>query len=87
MSSPIKNVVVAGATGNTGPTIVKTLLAAGFQVTALTRDAAKAKPLLHPNTNVVEVDYLSHDSLVAAIRGNEAVIVCGAGKYAYLCLS
>ena len=81
MSSPIKSVAVAGATGNTGPTVVKVLAAAGFLVTALTRSPEKAKSLLDPHTKVVEVDYLSHDSLVSALRGNDAVVVCGVGMY------
>jgi uncharacterized protein YbjT (DUF2867 family) len=80
----IKNVAVAGATGNTGPTIIKTLSASGFEVIALTRSAADAKSLLGPDVRIVEVDYLSHDSLVSALRGNDAVIVCGVGMYDWL---
>jgi len=82
MSLPIRNVAVAGPIGNTGPTVIKTLFASGFEVTALTRSIAKAKPLLGPSIKVVEVDYLSHDSLVSALRGIDAVVVCGVGMYA-----
>ena len=82
MPRPIRKVVVAGATGNTGPILIKTLSAAGFQVTALTRSTAKAKAILHPDVKIVEVDYLSHNSLVSALRGSDAVVVCGIGMYA-----
>lgn len=82
MSLPIRNVTVAGPIGNTGPTVIKTLFASGFEVTALTRSIAKAKPLLGPSIKVVEVDYLSHDSLVSALRSINTVIVCGVGMYA-----
>ena len=82
MSSVIKNVAVAGATGNTGPTVIQTLVASGFEVTALTRSTANAKLRLGPDVKIVEVDYLSHDSLVSALRGNDAVVVCGVGMYA-----
>ena len=86
MSAPIRKVAVAGATGNTGPTVIQTLHTAGFDVTALTRSAAKTKSLLGPEIKVVEVDYLSHDSLVTALRGNDAVVVCGVGMYACIYL-
>ena len=80
MSAPIRKVAVAGATGNTGPTVMETLHTSGFvEVTALTRSAEKTKSLLRPEIKVVEVDYLSHDSLVPALRGNDAVVVCGVG--------
>jgi uncharacterized protein YbjT (DUF2867 family) len=81
MSKTIKNVAVAGPVGNTGPTVIKTLSTSGFEVTALTRSIAKTKPLLGPDIKVVEVDYLSHSSLVTALRGIDAVIVCGVGMY------
>ena len=83
MSSLIKKVAVAGATGNTGPTVVKILSASQFEVTALTRSAAKAESVLDPNVKIVEVDYLSRDSLISALRGNDAVVVCGVGMYAW----
>jgi hypothetical protein len=70
---------VAGPNGNTGPTVIKTLAASGFEVTALTRSIEKTKPLHSPDIKVVEVDYLSHDSLVSALQGIDAVVVCGVG--------
>ena len=87
MSAPNRKVAVAGATGNTGPTVIKTLHTSGFEVTALTRSAEKTKSLLGPEIKVVEVDYLSHNSLVLALRGHDAVVVCGVGMYAWIDLS
>ncbi|PMD37957.1 NAD(P)-binding protein, partial [Hyaloscypha variabilis F] len=81
MSSTIKKVAVAGLNGNTGPAIIKALSAAGFEVTALTRSLEKTKQVLGPDINILEVDYLSHDSLVSALKGIDAVVVCGAGMY------
>ena len=87
MSAPNRKVAVAGATGNTGPTVIKTLHTSGFEVTALTRSAEKTKSLLGPEIKVVEVDYFSHNSLVLALRGHDAVVVCGVGMYAWIDLS
>ncbi|PVH75683.1 NAD(P)-binding protein [Cadophora sp. DSE1049] len=75
----IKSVAVAGATGNTGPTVVKTLVDSGFKVTALTRSASKTDTLSGLDVKIVEVDYLSHESLVSALQGIDAVVVCGVG--------
>ena len=81
MSNPIKIVAVAGPNGNTGPTVIKTLADSGFEVTALTRSIATTKPLHGLDIRIVEVDYLSHDSLVSALTGFDAVVVCGVGMY------
>ena len=82
MSAPIRKVAVAGATGNTGPAVIKIIHPCGFEVTALTRSAEKTKSRLGPEIELVEVDYLSHDSLVPALRGHHGVVVCGVGMYA-----
>ncbi|KAE9368270.1 putative isoflavone reductase like protein P3 [Stipitochalara longipes BDJ] len=79
MSSLIKKVAVAGPNGNTGPAIVKALLASGFEVTALTRSIDKTRQTLGPDIKALKVDYLSHGSLVSALKGIDAVVVCGAG--------
>ena len=85
MSSSIKNVAVAGATGNTGPTVVETLVASGFNVTALSRSTANARAVLSEDYRIVEVDYHDHDSLRSALKGHDAVVVCGVSMYAALC--
>lgn len=79
MSSTIKKVAVAGPNGNTGPAIVKALLASGFEVTALTRSISKTQQVLGSDIKILEVDYLSHDSLVSALKDIDAVVVCGVG--------
>lgn len=87
MPYPLQSVAVAGATGNTGPTVVKALIDAGFKVTALTRSASKIQAIAGLDINIVEVDYLSHESLVSALQGIDAVVVCGVGMFVHLIIS
>jgi putative NADH-flavin reductase len=66
------NVVVYGATGNSGSEIVKELLARGHKVTAVARkvDSLKAEPGL-----TVETDDLSNvDAIAGIIKGADAVV-------------
>lgn len=72
MSSPITKVAIAGATGSLGSVITAELVKAGFEVTALTRDASKAK--LPSSVKAVSVDYNDLDSLKSALQGQHAVI-------------
>ncbi|OAA54960.1 NmrA-like protein [Niveomyces insectorum RCEF 264] len=69
----IKNVAVAGGTGNLGRVIVEQLVQDGFRVTLLTRE-----PGTHPApagvAGVVGVDYASVASLTDALRGQDAVV-------------
>ena len=81
MPYPIRSVAVAGATGNTGPTVTKAIIDAGFKVTAFTRSTAKIQALAGLDVKIVEVNYLSHESLVSALQGIDAVVVCGVGMY------
>ncbi|KAK4038321.1 hypothetical protein C8A01DRAFT_48023 [Parachaetomium inaequale] len=75
MSSKITKVALAGATGNLGPAILEQLLAAGFQVTALTRaDGGGGTHRFPTAVTVAPVDYDSLDSLVTALRGQDAVV-------------
>ncbi|KAI0099982.1 NAD(P)-binding protein [Hypoxylon sp. NC0597] len=72
MSSPIKNVVVVGASGNLGKEVVQELLKAGFKVTAFTReDSTTTFP---PNVPSKKVDYQSVESLTSALEGQDAVV-------------
>jgi len=70
------NVAVAGATGDLGLPIIKVLLAAGFSVTALTRqDSSNASKLpKHPRLVVAEVDYTSVLSLTKALKDHTIVV-------------
>lgn len=66
------NVVVYGATGNSGREIVKELLARGHKVTGVARnvDSLKAQPGV-----TAKVDDLSNvDSIVAIIKGADVVV-------------
>jgi hypothetical protein len=60
------------ASGNLGPSIVQALLSSNFTVTALTR--ADSKSTLPAGVHVAKVDYADHNSLVAALRGQDAVV-------------
>ncbi|PVH79992.1 NAD(P)-binding protein [Cadophora sp. DSE1049] len=71
--SSIKNVVLAGASGNLGPAILHALLDCGkFNVTVLTRKESKAT--FPSAAKVVKVDYSSLESLTSAFQGQDAVI-------------
>lgn len=72
MSSPIKNVVVVGASGNLGKEVVQELLKAGFKVTAFTREDSTAT--FPPNVPSKKVDYQSVESLTSALEGQDAVV-------------
>ncbi|KAK5164606.1 uncharacterized protein LTR77_009812 [Saxophila tyrrhenica] len=70
---PITTIAVAGASGALGTPLVHALLAANFQVTALTRlDSQSTHP---PGVKVARVDYTSHSSLSAALTGHDALVV------------
>ena len=64
--------LIIGATGPTGKEIVNQALAAGHQVTALVRDAAKAS--FAPAVRKAVGNVLDCDSLKEALAGQEAVI-------------
>ncbi|CAD0109079.1 unnamed protein product [Aureobasidium uvarum] len=67
-----KKVAIAGATGNLGPHIVNELVNQGFEVTVLTASGNTSG--LPSAIKVAKVDFSSQDSLVSALRGQEAFI-------------
>jgi len=67
-------VLVAGATGQTGQQIVKRLQQQGYRVHALVRDTAKANEQLGPDVDYVQGDVKDAASLTAAMSGVHAVI-------------
>lgn len=77
MSSPIKSVIVVGASGAVGRPVVTALLDANFKVTALTRDTSDAT--FPHGVKVVKTDY-SRESLEQAFQGQDAVVSTIAGS-------
>ncbi|KIW19876.1 hypothetical protein PV08_00451 [Exophiala spinifera] len=71
MSTPIKKVVVVGGSGLTGGEITRALLRSGFEVSVLSRASSNAQ--VPDGARGIKTDY-SHDSLVAAFRGQDAVV-------------
>ncbi|KAH6663217.1 oxidoreductase CipA-like protein [Halenospora varia] len=70
-------VVLAGATGNLGVTVLEALLNTNFRVIVLTRVYGNSSKLTsHPNLTIMEVDFNSTQSLIAALQGAEIVISC-----------
>ncbi|RYP76314.1 hypothetical protein DL769_003654 [Monosporascus sp. CRB-8-3] len=68
----IKNVVVAGGSGNLGKAVVRELLKAGYKVTVFARkDSTSTFP---PEVPVRKVDYGSVESLKPALEGQDAVV-------------
>lgn len=73
MSHSIKNVAVAGASGNLGPAILERLVSSGkFNVKVLRRNGSKST--FAPGVQVVDVDFNSVESLKAALAGQDAVV-------------
>ena len=70
-----KFVLVTGATGNQGGSVVQALLARGHRVRGLTRNAASpaAEGLRQQGVEVVVGDFTDQDSLVRAAEGVDAV--------------
>ncbi|KFX89504.1 hypothetical protein V490_06979 [Pseudogymnoascus sp. VKM F-3557] len=69
----IKNVAIAGAGGNLGPSVLKVLLASNlFTITILTRPSSKHE--FPSNVTVIPVDYNSPASLASALAGQDAVV-------------
>ncbi|MCC3157188.1 NAD(P)H-binding protein [Hymenobacter sp. 15J16-1T3B] len=69
----VRKVLVIGATGMIGRPVTAELVAAGFEVTALVRDAARARPLLPAAVRLTAGDVADAASLRAALTGQDAV--------------
>lgn len=67
-----QKVAIAGATGNLGPTIVQGLVDAGFEVTVLSQSGNTSS--LPSAVKTAKVDYSSQESLISALKGQEAFI-------------
>ncbi|KAF2122631.1 oxidoreductase CipA-like protein [Lophiotrema nucula] len=75
---PPTRVAIAGATGNLGIPLLKTLLDADHHVTVLSRTGSNASSKLqrHPNLTIKEVDFTSAKSITPVLDGVEVVISC-----------
>ncbi|SOD80317.1 NAD(P)-dependent oxidoreductase [Spirosoma fluviale] len=71
--------LVVGATGGTGRQVVEQALDQGHFVTALVRDPARL-PVQHPNLTVVIGDVLKPETILPAVRRQDAVICSLGGR-------
>ena len=67
-------ILVTGATGKVGSRLVPRLLAKGYDVRILVRDAVKASALVELGAKVVTGDLYNTDTLPPAVEGMDAVI-------------
>jgi nucleoside-diphosphate-sugar epimerase len=67
-------VLITGATGKVGSKFVPRMLAKGYDVRILVRDAAKASALVDLGASVMIGDLYSPDTLLPAVEGIDAVI-------------
>ncbi|KAF2190416.1 NAD(P)-binding protein [Zopfia rhizophila CBS 207.26] len=78
MSSHIKNVVIIGAGGNLGPSVLNAFLtSSSFNITVLSRQESTST--FPSGVKVVKADYNSVESLTSALKGQDAVISLVAG--------
>ncbi|KAH7309749.1 hypothetical protein B0I35DRAFT_515153 [Stachybotrys elegans] len=70
----VRKIAIVGASGQAGEPIAKAFVERGkHQVTALTR--AGSAGVIPEGVKSVQVDYGNHESLVAALRGQEVLII------------
>src|ERR1700761_164666 len=67
-------ILITGATGKVGSRLVSRMLAKGYQVSILVRDAEKASALVELGARVVIGDLYNADTLPPAVEGMDAVI-------------
>lgn len=73
MSSLYKNIIIAGAAGNLGATVLDEFLTSSdFNVTVLTRK--KSSSTFAGDPKVIKADYTSVDDLTKAFEGQDAVL-------------
>jgi nucleoside-diphosphate-sugar epimerase len=72
-SQTIQKVMVVGGTGRSGKPIIKALVEAGFEVSALSR--ASSKSTGPDNIKIVKTEY-THNQLVEAMKGQDAIVAC-----------
>lgn len=67
-------VAVIGATGMLGKIVTNEMLAAGWQVSIIARNADKAKKMF-PSASILEADVFNSNSLERALHGQEIVYI------------
>lgn len=75
----MNRVLVAGATGGVGKRVVSRLLNDGYSVTALVRDAAKAKEMLASQVNLFEADITIPVTLKPEMMAGVTAVICCTG--------
>jgi uncharacterized protein len=68
------NIVIIGATGNSGRALTRAAINNGHEVTAIVRDPDKIDNFTKERVNVRTVDLFDHEKLVAALRGHDVII-------------
>ena len=68
------NLTIFGASGGTGTCLVEQALAAGHEITAVVRDAARLAVPQHPRLHVITADIMDPDSITAAVTDADAVL-------------
>lgn len=77
--STVKRVLVTGASGQQGGAVVSALLNAGHSVRGMTRnpDSDRSRVLFEKGVELVQGDFMDHDSLVSALKGVDSVFAMG----------
>ncbi len=73
------NIVLFGATGQTGKIFLKLALEKGHNVTAVVRDISKVN-LTDKNLTVKTADLFNKTDLIGVIKGNDLVVSCLGGN-------
>ncbi len=73
MEEIIKKITVFGGTGMLGKPVVRELVRAGYDVTAMVRDTGRAASKLPGKVTLVEGDLASRKDIAAALKGADAV--------------
>lgn len=68
-------IIVFGATGGVGQSVVQQSLDAGLEVTAFVRTPSKLE-ITHENLNVIQGDAFNSAEVTAALAGHDAVVSC-----------
>ncbi|MFC7678909.1 NAD(P)-dependent oxidoreductase [Paenibacillus sp. GCM10028914] len=68
-------IIVFGATGGVGQSVVKQAVENGFEVTAFVRTPTKLE-VTHDNLNIVKGNAFNQAEVAAAIAGHDAVVSC-----------